>query len=60
MKKTYTAPLTEVVKVNAEQMICQSPVNNVDGLAGVTKGGTWAGGTVDDKDFDGEVTDELW
>jgi hypothetical protein len=24
MKKTYKAPLTEVVKINAEQMICQS------------------------------------
>ena len=24
MKKTYIAPLTEVVKINAEQMICES------------------------------------
>ena len=24
MKKTYKKPLTEVVKINAEQMICQS------------------------------------
>ena len=24
MKKTYKAPLTEVVKINTEQMICQS------------------------------------
>lgn len=24
MKKQYKAPLTEVVKINAEQMICQS------------------------------------
>ena len=25
MKKTYNAPLTEVVKINIEQMICNSP-----------------------------------
>ena len=24
MKKTYKAPLTEVVKINIEQMICES------------------------------------
>lgn len=24
MKKTYKAPLTEVVKINVEQMICES------------------------------------
>ena len=24
MKKTYSTPLTEVVKINAEQLICQS------------------------------------
>ena len=24
MKKTYRVPLTEVVKINAEQLICQS------------------------------------
>ncbi len=24
MKKTYIAPLTEVVKINVEQMICES------------------------------------
>ena len=24
MKKTYKAPLTEVVKINTEQLICQS------------------------------------
>ena len=29
MKKTYKAPLTEVVKINAEQMICES-IENVN------------------------------
>jgi len=31
MKKQYKAPLTEVVKINAEQMICQSIVEVFDG-----------------------------
>ena len=31
MKKTYKKPLSEVVKINAEQMICQSvPFNSVN------------------------------
>ena len=31
MKKQYKAPLTEVVKINSEQMICQSIVEVFDG-----------------------------
>lgn len=31
MKKQYKAPLTEVVKINAEQMICQSLVDVFEG-----------------------------
>ena len=31
MKKQYKAPLTEVVKINAEQMICQSLVDVYNG-----------------------------
>ena len=31
MKKQYKAPLTEVVKINAEQMICQSLVDVYEG-----------------------------
>ena len=31
MKKQYKAPLTEVVKINAEQMICQSIVEVFEG-----------------------------
>ena len=31
MKKIYKAPLTEVVKINAEQMICQSIVEVFEG-----------------------------
>ena len=34
MKKIYNAPLTEVVKINIEQMICNSPnAEIVDGDA---------------------------
>ena len=29
MKKIYKQPLTEVVKINAEQMICQSGGNQI-------------------------------
>ena len=48
MKKTYSTPLTEVVKINIEQMICQSP----------TLGGEYqTGGTVLDKDDDYEGYD---
>ena len=31
MKKIYMQPLTEVVKINAEQMICQSLVDVYEG-----------------------------
>lgn len=51
MKKTYIAPLTEVVKINAEQMICDSPAlsNNV----------YQAGGKVLDKE-DADYDEDLW
>ena len=56
MKKTYKAPQTEVVKINVEQMICDSP----DGFAKAlgTKGK--AGGAALNKDDDFDSSDDLW
>ena len=51
MKKTYSTPLTEVVKINIEQMICQSPI----------LGGTYtSGGKVLDKDDYENDDSDLW
>ena len=60
MKKTYKAPLTKVVKVNAVQLICQSIVE-VSGSAGVGKGGSVSGGSYssDSKDWD-DFEEDLW
>ncbi len=52
MKKTYIAPLTEVVKINAEQMICDSQIS---------QGGPFSGGSGDiqsKKDYD--YDEDLW
>ena len=54
MKKTYIAPLTEVVKINAEQMICQSQV----GVGGSVPGGQGSGTGVLGKDD--EEYGDLW
>ena len=60
MKKTYIAPLTEVVKVNAGQIICSSPVDSITGIDGVTKGeGKLVGGASDSKDWD-DYDEDLW
>ena len=69
MKKIYMAPLTEVVKINAEQMICDSVQNFIPQ---VNKSGSVDGGEVLDKedefldikktlnnDMEDEM-DELW
>jgi hypothetical protein len=60
MKKTYKTPLTEVVKVNAVQLICQSIVN-VNGDAGVGKGGSVKEGgySSDSKAWD-DYDEDLW
>ena len=60
MKKTYKTPLTEVVKVNAVQLICQSIVD-VSGNAGIGKGGSVKGGdySSDSKDWD-DYDEDLW
>ena len=59
MKKIYMQPLTEVVKIKAEQMICQSisGVDNVSGLS-VTQE-EFAGGGTDAKE-DWFYNNDLW
>ncbi len=59
MKKTYIAPLTEVVKMSAEEMICQS---QSVGLKSVSISGSEDGFQKAGKDdYDDEtVFDELW
>ncbi|MBQ4379794.1 MAG: hypothetical protein II806_00780 [Bacteroidaceae bacterium] len=69
MKKIYMAPLTEVVKINAEQVVCTSVENFIPQ---VNKSGSVDGGDVLDKedefldikktlndDMEDEM-DELW
>ena len=69
MKKIYMAPLTEVVKINAEQMICDSVANYIPQI---NKGDTVSGDDVLEKedelldvrkaltnDIDDEM-EELW
>ena len=56
MKKTYKAPLTEVVKINAEQVVCASvqmtlSSNNYDGAAAIQ--------SKDDEDYD-DFDPSLW
>ena len=53
MKKTYMAPLTKVVKVNVEQMICQSPA------APQMVGGNATSAALDKED-DFDSSDDLW
>ncbi len=58
MKKQYMAPLTEVVKINAEQMICESVNYNTTKPANVStpqEGGGYMLGK-DDVDYD----EDLW
>lgn len=45
MKKVYIQPLTEVVKINAEQLICQSIVG-LGGDTGMGQGGEITEGTI--------------
>ena len=57
MKKTYKAPLTEVVKINAEQVVCAS------GDKQVTFGGEFTGepGAIQSNDDDYDDFDpSLW
>ena len=52
MKKTYTAPLTKVVKINVEQMICDSQVRIGSKYNGSA--------TIESKDDDFNSSDDLW
>ena len=54
MKKIYKAPLTEVVKINSEQMICQSQL----GVGGSVPTGQGSGTGVLNKDD--EDYGDLW
>lgn len=56
MKKIYTAPLTQVVKVNAEQIICTS---NYSMNTEVELGGGETGLQIADKD-DEDFFEDLW
>ena len=57
MKKIYTAPLTEVVKINAEQMICDSDVHiKATAITDDNK----AGFTIADKDDYDDDCGDLW
>ena len=51
MKKIYNAPLTEVVKINIEQMICNSP------NLGIKSGNATGRGMGKDDYYD---DDDLW
>ena len=59
MKKVYMQPLTEVVKINAEQLICQSiaGVKTLDDLDIASE--EYGGGTPDFKE-DYLNVDDLW
>jgi len=54
MKKTYKAPLTEVVKINAEQLICQSTEQVT--LSSTKYNGSAKIESKDDYDYD----EDLW
>ncbi len=57
MKKTYMQPLTLVVKINAEQMICESNVSQRSTeITNDNKGGFTKADKYDDFDF----SDDLW
>ncbi len=57
MKKTYIAPLAEVVKINAEQMICES-IDKVN--RAINKNSTVnAGNALGKDDFD-DFDEDLW
>jgi len=55
MKKQYIAPLTEVVRVNAEQIVCASPEGYEKAMGSSEKSGAVALGK-DDYDYD----EDLW
>ena len=54
MKKIYMQPLTEVVKINVEQMICESILKS-----GVTDGTGFTPAGKDDYDYE-DFDSNLW
>ncbi len=57
MKKIYKAPLTVVVKIKSEKMICSSPEGFAKSIGTTGKNGSAAL----DKDYDDEdAFDDLW
>ena len=57
MKKTYIAPLAEVVKINAEQMICES-IDKVN--RAIDKSSTVSAGDALGKDDFEDYDEDLW
>jgi hypothetical protein len=43
MKKNYIQPALRVVKIQQSSIICSSPVNSIDGNAGMNYGGGGSG-----------------
>ena len=63
MKKAYMAPLMEVVRTEAEQMICQSIKQLIGGDSGLGGGGDYTDTTpisADGKDDITSIFDNLW
>ena len=56
MKKQYIAPLTEVVKVNAERVVCSSPDGYEKAMGSAPKSGAQALSKDDYEDYD----EDLW
>ncbi len=56
MKKTYKQPLTEVVRVNAEQIVCASPEGYEKTMGVTAKSGAAALSKDDYEDYD----EDLW
>ena len=58
MKKIYTAPQTQVVKIKAENLICSSPEGYNSNMADIQS--AKSGSAALDKDYDEDFIDELW
>ena len=59
MKKIYMAPLTEVVKINAEMLICASPDGYTKEVAGIENAKSGSFALDKDDDYDDDFGD-LW
>ena len=59
MKKIYIQPLTNVEKINVEQMICASPDGFANSLAGIESARS-AGDALDKEDDFDDFDESLW